>query len=339
MRAAVFVDEGICEIQDRPLPKITQPDEVRLAVEVCGLCGTDLHILATPPGHPATPGTILGHEFLGHIVEVGSQVSAFDVGQRVVVDPNLKCGVCRFCRRGLGNHCENWTTLGIFCDGGFASHVVVPQRALHPIAESVPWQDAVWTEILSCVSASTDQLPIKPGQTAVVIGAGPVGVLHGKMLQSAGAQVILCDREPFRLECAQRIGLDRTINVAEEPLVSTVESWTDGEFADAVVDAVGNQFDNCLDIVQVGGVIALFGMNTHATPAVRQSEITRKEVTVIGSYVGRHAFPRAVMLLEKKIIQPSALITHEIDVEQFRDGLDAARSGKAMKVVVTPGSA
>ena len=121
MRAAVFVDEGICEIQDRPLPKITQPDEVRLAVEVCGLCGTDLHILATPPGHPATPGTILGHEFLGHIVEVGSQVSAFDVGQRVVVDPNLKCGVCRFCRRGLGNHCENWTTLGIFCDGGFAN--------------------------------------------------------------------------------------------------------------------------------------------------------------------------------------------------------------------------
>ena len=336
MRAAVFVQEGVLEIQDRPNPEISHPEEVLLAVEACGLCGTDLHILSTPPGHPAHPGTILGHEFLGRIVEVGPQVTAFARGERVVVDPNLKCGVCRPCRRGQINHCDNWTTLGIFRDGGFASHVSVPQRALHPIAEDVPWEDAVWAEILSCVVASTDRIGIQPGQTAVILGAGPVGVLHGQLLQAAGARVMLCDKSDFRLDVARQAGLTESTNVDQAPVGESVASWTDGDLANVVVDAVGNQFQTCVELVATEGVIALFGMNAQATPAVGQCEITRKEATVLGSFVGRHAFPRAVQLLEQRIVQPSRLITHHLTVDELPEGLAAARRGEAMKVVARP---
>jgi len=335
MRAAVFVREGVLEIQDRPVPRISDPEEILLEVEACGVCGTDLHILATPPGHPATPGTILGHEFVGRIVEVGPQVTAFHTGQRVIVDPNLKCGVCRPCRRGQLNHCENWTTLGIFRDGGFADVVAVPHRALHPISEEVPWEEAVWAEILSCVAASTDRIGIRPGQTAVVIGAGPVGVLHGKLLQASGARVIIADRAAFRLDVARQVGLELAVDVSDTPLIEAVESWTDGAMADAVVDAVGNQLDQCLDAAGTGGTVALFGMNTQAAPAIRQVEITRKELTVVGSYVGRHAFPRAVELLEMGVVHPSALITHRLSVDELPGGLEAARRGETMKIVVT----
>jgi len=336
MNAGVFVSEGKLEVQARPLPGLSRPDEVVLELEGCGLCGTDLHILATPPGHPATPGVVLGHEFLGKIVETGSEVDMFPKGERVAVDPNLKCGLCRLCRQGLENHCERWTTLGIFRDGGFARYAVVPQRALHPISEAVPFEDAVWTEILSCVSASTDRIGIQPGQTAAVIGAGPVGVLHGLLFQAAGARVLLSDVADARLELAQRVGLKHTVNVARTPLAEAVAERSDGLGADVVVDAVGNQFPACLEAVARRGTISLFGMNERAQPPLPQNEITRNELTVFGSYVGQRAFPRAIQLLERRAIRPSALNTHHLPVSQLPQGIEAARSGEAMKVVITP---
>ena len=336
MRAAVFAQAGVLEIQDRRVPQITHADEVLIEVEGCGLCGTDLHILATPPGHPATTGTILGHEFVGRIAELGSDVTAFEVGLRVVVDPNLKCGVCRFCRRGLANHCENWTTLGIFQDGGFAQYAVAPQRALHPISETVPFEDAVWTEILSCVLASTDRMAIGPGRTAVVIGAGPVGVLHGMLFQAAGARVIIADRAPLRLDLARGAGIERTVHVDQESLMDAVQESTDGTGADVVVDAVGNQFQTCLNVVGKQGFVSLFGMNAAASPSVTQADITRNEVTVFGSFVGQHAFPRAIQLLESGAVLPSALVTHRLTVDELLQGIEAARRGEAMKVVITP---
>src|SRR3990172_1150908 len=157
MLAGVFAREGVLELQERPIPSVHSGADVLIEVEGCGLCGTDLQILGRPPGHNATPGVILGHEFLGEVMAAGANVKHVSVGDRVAVDPNLKCESCRYCRMGMGNHCENWTTLGIFLDGGFTRYAVAPQRALHPISKHVPFEDAVWTEVLSCVAASTDQ--------------------------------------------------------------------------------------------------------------------------------------------------------------------------------------
>ena len=122
MKCAVFHGPGDLRVEQRPQPQIGRSTDVLLRVEAASLCGTDLHILANPPGHPATPGAILGHEYLGEIVNAGDAVEGLKVGDRVVVDPNITCGRCAYCRRGANNLCLNMTTLGIFLDGGFAEY-------------------------------------------------------------------------------------------------------------------------------------------------------------------------------------------------------------------------
>ena len=335
MIAGVFAKRGVLEIQDRPIPQIYNADEVLLKVEATGVCGTDLHILNDPPGHPATEGAILGHEIVARIVDVGKNVKQYRVGQRVTIDPNLKCGLCKPCKKGKWNHCENWTTIGIFQDGGFANYVVVPQKALHVLSDSVPLKDAIWTELLSCVIGSTDRISIQPGQTAAIIGAGPAGMLHALMFQAAGARVFIADVAPYRLNLAKNAGIE-PVNVKETSLKEAVMSATDNWGADVVVDAAGTQLQTALETVATGGMISLFGMNTHAMPEVSQNLVTRKELTVFGSYVGYNVFPRAVQVLESGSVKPSQFTTHEVSVSDLPQGIEAARRGEAIKVMVRP---
>jgi threonine dehydrogenase-like Zn-dependent dehydrogenase len=336
MLAGVFKRRGVLEVEDRPQPDRPTEDDVVLEVEGCGVCGTDLHILSDPPGHPATEGVILGHEIIGRIVDKGSNVREFNVGSRFIVDPNLKCGICAFCRKGKMNHCTNGSTLGIFLDGGFARFVTAPQKALHPIQDNVPLKEAVWGEILSCVLGSTDRIRIQPGQVAAVIGAGPAGMIHAMLFQAAGAEVVLADVANERLNFARSIGIRTVVNPNETNLANSIADLTSGDGADAVVDAVGSQFAICLDLVARGGIISLFGMNSHAAPTIVQCEITRKEVTVLGSYVGRNTFPRSAAILESRILNLSGLISHDIGVAELPDAIQAARQGKAMKILVRP---
>jgi (R,R)-butanediol dehydrogenase/meso-butanediol dehydrogenase/diacetyl reductase len=282
MLAAVFKRKGVLEVEDRPQPEGLAGDEVLLEVEGCGVCGSDLHILSDPPGHPATEGVILGHEIVARIIDKGAAVREFDTETRVIVDPNLKCGICSFCRKGQPNQCKNGTTIGIFLDGGFARYVKAPQRALHPIRDDVPLKEAVWGELLSCVLGSSDRVQIQPGQVGVVIGAGPAGMLHAMLFNAAGAEVVLVDVASERLNFARAAGITKTVNPNETALGMYIAELTSGEYADAVVDAVGSQFASCLGLVARGGIISLFGVNAHAMPPIPQYDITRKEVIASG---------------------------------------------------------
>ena len=335
MLAGVFAGEGLLEIQERRIPSPQSPDDVLIEVEACGLCGTDLQILAMPPGHKATPGIILGHEFLGEVITAGANVKNVHVGDRVAVDPNLKCELCRYCRWGMGNQCENWTTMGIFLDGGFTRYVVAPQRALYPISKLIPFEDAVWTEVLSCVTASIDRIAIRPGKTAVVIGAGPIGILHGMLFKVSGARVIISDISQMRLEMAAKTGLE-TVNVKDHSLAEIVKDLTHGMGADVAVDAVGTQVETCLNVVGKCGLVSIFGSNEKAKATFQQEIIQRNEITIFGTYVGRHVFPRAIQLLEQGVVKPSVLISHLLPVGQLLSGVEAARRGEAMKVVIRP---
>jgi threonine dehydrogenase-like Zn-dependent dehydrogenase len=337
MLAGVFKRRGVLEIEDRPQPKALAEDEVLLEVEGCGVCGTDLHILSDPPGHPATEGVILGHEIVARIIDKGAAVREFDTEARVIVDPNIKCGICSFCRKGQTNQCKNGTTIGIFLDGGFARFVKAPQKALHPIRDDVPLKEAVWGELLSCVLGSSDRVRIQPGQVAVVIGAGPAGMLHAMLFNAAGAEVILVDVANERLDFARSAGITKTVNPKETELEKYVAEVTFGEYADAVVDAVGNQFAACLGVVARGGMISLFGVNAHAMPPIPQYDITRKEVTIVGSFVGRNKFPRSIAVLESGVLDLSGLISHEVGITNLHKAIQDAREGKAMKILVRPG--
>ncbi|HSR69825.1 MAG TPA: alcohol dehydrogenase catalytic domain-containing protein [Acidobacteriota bacterium] len=320
------------ELQERPLPVLEADDQVLIEVEGCGICGTDLHILSTPPGHPATPGVILGHEYLGRVVSAGAKVSTLKGGERVAVAPNLTCGKCRYCKAGLSNHCQDFTTLGIFKDGGMAPYNVAPERACHPLSDELPFQEAVWTELLSCVVNSIDVIRPAPGEKAVVIGGGPVGALHAMLLAAAGAQVLVSDLVEERLELLREIGF-ATVNAAQEDLSAKVGEAFDWG-ADVVVDAVGNQLPTSVELARVGGRICLFGMSERARPAVPQNAITRKELTVLGCYVGAHSFPRAIAILESGVIKPSRLISRQVGVPEIPSTIESLRQGQLMKAVV-----
>ncbi|WP_376791641.1 alcohol dehydrogenase catalytic domain-containing protein [Thermoflexus sp.] len=334
MPAVVFQGEGRWAVEERPVPRLRNPDDVLLQVEACGICGTDLHILEVPPGHPATPGVILGHEVIGRVVEVGPAVTHLRPGDRVAIAPNLYCGVCAFCQRGLYNHCERFTTLGIFLDGGLAPYEIAPARALFPISPEMPLERAIFTEVLSTVVGGTLQARLHPGEHAVVLGCGPVGLLFLQIFRASGAgTLVAADIAPFRLSFAQRAGADLVVNPREEDLEAVVRKAT-GIGADVVVDAVGSLLATALRLARPGGTVVLFGMNAQARAEIAQYEITRRELRVVGSYVGRHTFPLAIQMLERGVIQPEVFVTHRLPLDRFGEGLEHLRRGEAVKVMM-----
>ncbi len=336
MLAAVFEGEGKLEVKEMPVPKITKPDEVLLEVEIAGVCGTDLHICEVPPGHPATPGTILGHEYVGKVLEAGEEATHFKPGDRVVIAPNLYCGLCSFCQQGRPNQCQDFTTLGIYLHGGFAKYNVAPEAALFHISPDLPGEEAVFVELLSCIVGGTQKARLQPGESVAILGAGPVGLMFALVFKAAGAgKIIMTDVAPYRLGFAAKIGADVVINPQERDPIPVIMEET-GCGADVVVDAVGTLLPQAVAVCNKGGRIICFGMNQQARPVVSQYDITRNELTLYGTFIGINTFPPAIKMLESGVVKPSALITHKLPLADIHKGFDAARAGQAIKVVVTP---
>jgi len=335
MLAAVFEGEGRLSLKQVPVPTIQKPDDVLLQVEGAGICGTDVHILEVPPGHPATPGAILGHEYVGQVLEIGAGVKNLRPGDRVVVAPNLYCGLCAYCRAGRPNQCQDFTTLGIYLNGGFAKYNVAPERACHQIKPDLPTDEAVFTELLSCVIGGTERVRLQPGESVAVLGAGPVGLMFALAFKAAGAgQLIVTDVSPYRLEFARRIGVDAALD-ARGDIVTAIRNLTNGG-ADVVVDAVGALFPQAVPVATKGGKVVLFGMNQQARPTVSQYDITRNELTIYGTFIGINTFPVAIKMLESGALKPSVLISHRLPLARIAEGLELLRRGEAIKVVVTP---
>jgi threonine dehydrogenase-like Zn-dependent dehydrogenase len=335
MLVPVFMGEGRLEMQERPTPQVKNWDDVLLRVEACGLCGTDLNILAVPPAHIAEVGIVLGHECIGTVEGVGAGVKYVRQGDRVVVAPRLHCNQCRYCRRGLPNQCEDYKTLGVHRDGGLAPYVVAPERALYKISRAVALDDAVFAEVLSCVFGGTTRVAVNPGESVVILGAGPVGLLFGMLYRASGAgKIIVTDIAPFRLEIARKNGADVVINSREQDVEAIVKEQT-GLGADIVVDGVGALLPQALKLARRGGRIVLFGLQAHALPPVSQYLITRYELTVQGAFGGANQFPGVVQMLESAVIHPSSLITHRVAAANAPEAFNAMRAGETMKVIVT----
>ena len=334
MKAAVFADVGRLAVLDCPDPRVERPDDVVIDVEACGVCGTDLHILDDPPTHPARIGVVLGHEIVGRVAAVGADVVSLAPGDRVVVAPNLWCGECRWCRRGRLNQCENATTVGIFVDGGLAPHVRVPARACHPIGDDLPAHVAALAEPLSTVVHGAREAAVFPGETALVLGAGPVGLLFTAVLRAGGARVLVVEPASERAELARAMGAERVLDPRAEEVSGAVADVTDGLGADVVVDAVGTQLPAALDAVAKGGRIVLFGVSTDARAEIAQARVTRDELMLLGAYVGQHVFPDAIRILEARDIDFEPLVTHRVAVDALPGALGELRAGRAAKVEV-----
>jgi threonine dehydrogenase-like Zn-dependent dehydrogenase len=334
MYVPIFKGEGRLEYEERPVPQIEQPADVLVKIEACGICGTDLNILAVPPAHKATPNIIIGHEGVGVVEAVGTSVAGLHPGDRVVIAPRLTCGQCQYCRRGLDNQCTNYSTIGTTIDGAFAPYLVAPQSALYKISAAVPRDDAAFFEPLSCVVGSVGRAPIQAGDNVAIIGAGPMGLLFAQTYRLLGAgRIIVADISPHRLGFVQEMGMDVVLNPTQVDLPQAVHEITELG-ADVVVDAVGNQMGTAIKLARRGGQVILFGLRPHDNPPVNQYTITRYDLTLHGTFVGLHPFEQTIQLLESRRLQPSQLITHRVPLSELAQGVEMMRSGQGMKVLV-----
>ena len=333
MNVPIYQGNGILEYQERPIPQLKNANDVLVKIEACGICGTDLNILAVPPAHKANTGIAIGHEGIGVVQEVGAGVNGLQPGDRVVIAPRLTCGKCAYCRRGLDNQCTNYQTIGTTIDGAFAPFLVAPERAFFKISPAVPRDEAALFEPLSCVVGAVKRAPMQAGDNVLVIGGGPMGMLFAMQYQTMGAgKVMVADVAPYRLDFAQEMGME-TINVKEKELGKAVKELTELG-ADIVVDAVGNQVDAAIKCARRGGQIILFGLRPHDNPPVNQYTITRYDLTVHGAFVGLYPFVQTIQLLESQRLQLAKLITHRLPLSDLAHGVELMRTQQAMKVLI-----
>jgi 2-desacetyl-2-hydroxyethyl bacteriochlorophyllide A dehydrogenase len=336
MLAAVFEGIGKLELKQVPVPEIKRSDQVKIEVESVGICGTDVHIVAVPPGYIATPGTILGHEYVGRVVELGDAVKHLRIGDRVVVNPNDYCGTCIYCQMHLPNLCENVGAIGIHVHGGYCRYNVVSAKLAFKMDDSVPVDHGAFAEMLADVVNGTNKVRLQPGETATIIGAGPIGQLYAQMFRASGAgKVIVADISEYRLNYARKVGFDLVVDPSKQDLKAFVLAET-GLGADVVVDATGSTLVPALEVARKGGKIVVFGVNTTSQAQFPQSQLTFKELQVFGSWLANATFPAAVKVLESRRLNLDGLISHVLPLTEITKGLDVLSKRQAMKIVIHP---
>ncbi len=337
MKAVILKDTGRFAIVDKPKPVLSDEGDLLIHIEASSICGSDVHIFANPPGIPAVKGTTIGHELVGRVEQAGAAVKGFQPGDRLVLDNNVPCGECESCRSGHPNMCGHMRTIGVDADGAFAEYAVVPARMAVKLPENLPTETAIFAEPLNCVMGAMDKIRLLPGENVLVMGAGPIGLYFIKLLALNGAgKIFVSEVSPFRAQFAKDCGATRVINPREEDLTQIILDETGGLGVDVAVDAVGVLLDGCINATKCNGRILLFGNNSSVTENICQADITRKELTVMGSYVGPHTLPATVRLLASGRLDLSHLITHRLPLSAFGTGLEAMRQGRAIEVVLTP---
>jgi L-iditol 2-dehydrogenase len=290
MLAAVFHGIGDLRVEDVAVPGVGD-DEVLVRVELCGICGTDVHIVkgTFPPGH--TPIT-LGHEFAGRIVAAGALATGAEIGALVTADIAVSCGACSFCRHGQRLFCAEVRQIGVHRDGAFAEYVAVPAALVHALPDGMTAGQGAYVEPLACVLHGHERAAVTAGSTVVVVGAGPMGLLHVQLARLRGAALVVCSEpHPGRSALAGRLGADVVIDpTADDPVAAVLEA-TGGRGADVVIEAVGSisTYRQAFQMVRRGGTVLAFGAAPSGeTLELRPFDIYARELTVLGSYAATY---------------------------------------------------
>jgi 2-desacetyl-2-hydroxyethyl bacteriochlorophyllide A dehydrogenase len=332
VRAIIIDHPGSYRVADVPVPS-PGDREVLVRVECCGVCGTDLHILAGE--FPPTPYPIIpGHEFAGTVADVGPGVPfELNVGARVAVDPSLYCGHCRKCRSGRDNLCENWAAIGDTVSGAFAEYVVVPANNVYLLPAHLDAQLGAMAEPLACAVHGMRRLGPVFGEPVVVVGAGTMGLLLTQLLVRAGAgPVAVVDRVPDRLEVARKLGATQAVTDA---------AAFDGARFEIAVDATGvpEAIETAIDLLDRGGRMLVFGVSP-AEAAIRVSpfRVYNDELAITGSMAILHSFGEAVDLLASGAVDPRPLLREPLPLDLFGEAVDKVRAGEGIKWHISPSS-
>jgi len=342
MKAAFALRPGIVQIEDRPIPGVG-PGDVLVKMRACGVCGTDiekvrgLHI--TPP--------MLGHEVVGEIAEIGEQVKGFGIGQRVFVHHHVSCYVCHYCRRGDYTMCDSFVQTTIEpC--GFAEYFRVPRTnvehgAILELPSSISYEEGTLIEPTACCIRGLSKSRIRPGDDFVVIGCGPIGLTHIRLLTIFGAgRIFGTDVVGFRLDAAKKLGASAVLNPRTEDVVERVREQTNGRGADGVIVSVGapEAVLQAIELVRKGGVVVLFGAPSRgAMLSYDVSNVFLKEVSLIPSYSTSELETNAALeLMSSDRLDLSSIITHRFWLEDAAEAIRCAAEAKdSLKVIVHSG--
>jgi L-iditol 2-dehydrogenase len=339
MRVVACTADGGLQVERRPTPE-PGPGEARLALSCCGVCGTDLFKLA----HRTVPaGAVLGHELVGRVDALGPGVDGLTVGERVVVTHHVACGSCPLCRRGADTQCPTFRE-NLLVPGGYGELVVVRPRAVAAawkVPDGVSDDAAVFLEPAACVLRGVDRALLPAGGgSAVVIGAGSMGLLHLLLLRAAcpGVEVVVSDLEPGRCDLALELGAAAA--VAPAGLEAAVLEVSGGVGADAVFDTVGGNgpLRQGLGVARPGGTVVLFAHAAAGELAgFELNPFFKTEQRVVATYSGGLGEQRRVAdLIGRGALDAGPLVSHRLPFEGCAEAVALARERRALKVLLEP---
>jgi L-iditol 2-dehydrogenase len=348
MLAAVYRGVNDVRLENVPVPPIGA-GELLLRVHTCGICGTDLKKIAT--GSHSAP-RIFGHETAGVIAAVGAGVRNFQPGDRVVVFHHIPCGECYYCRHQTFAQCETYKKVGCTAGfepsgGGFAEYVRVmdwiARRGTVRIPENVSYEQACFVEPINTCMKGIERLALRPDETVVVIGQGPIGIMLSVLAKRAGSTVVTSDLYPQRLTISTSYGLGNSIDASRTEVVRAVREQTEGRGADAAILAVGGNglIRTAMDVVRPGGRVLLFAQTVHGESTFDPGAVCVDEKTLLGSYSASVDLQEAsVQFVMNREMDLERLITHRFSLSSSVEALNLAAHPQpdSMKIAIQPGS-
>ena len=349
MKAAVYRGLNDVRLEEVPVPKIGR-GEILVRVHTCGICGTDLKKIST--GSHSAP-RIFGHETSGVIARVGEGVRKFGVGDRVVVFHHIPCRECFYCRTKTFAQCETYKKVGCTAGfepsgGGFAEYVRVMDWIVEygtvPIPDGVSFEQACFVEPVNTCMKGIQTLRLGRGETVLVIGQGPIGLILAVLARRAGARVITSDLYPARLTISKELGLDQTIDASQADTVRTVREMTEGRGADAAILAVAGSalIRSAMDATRPGGRILLFAQTVRGEATIDPAAVCVDEKTLLGSYSASVDLQeQSVQFVMNREMDLERLISHRFPLSESVEALHRATHPQpdSMKIVIQPGRA
>jgi L-iditol 2-dehydrogenase len=350
MQAVVYRGINDMRVETVPVPAIG-PGELLVKVATCGICGTDLKKIHT--GSHSAP-RIFGHEMSGTVVQVGAGANQFSLGDRVVVHHHVPCGQCYYCRKGTPAQCTLYKKVGVTAGfepsgGGFAEYIrvmdwIAASRGVVRIPDGVPFEQAAFLEPVNTVLKGVKMLNLAPDDTVLVIGQGPIGLMHAALAHRTGAKVLTSDLYPERHAIAARFGLKDPIKAGTENVVERVFAETDGRGADAVILAVGGNalIKTAMAAVRPGGNVMLFAQTQYGEATFDPGQVCMDEKTLLGSYSSSFAILDEVTSLVfggyRSGFDLTQLISHRFPLEQAVAAIEIAShpKGDSMKIMIEP---
>lgn len=342
MKALELVGPSTFKVVEKPLPKISAAD-VLIKVKACGICGSDIHGMDGSSGRRIPP-VVMGHEASGVIEQVGADVDPFRVGDRVTFDSTVFCNHCDYCRQGRVNLCDNRQVMGVSCsefhrDGAFSQYVACPAHICHRIPEGLALEEAAFAEPVGVAVHAVNRSKVKRGDTAVVIGAGLIGLLIIQALKWKGcSQIIAFDLDDSRLALAKQLGATEAYNSKQSNAVKSAIDLTSGG-ADHSFEVVGASVtvSMAIDCVRKGAGVTLVGNLSPEVTMPLQKVVTR-ELTLFGSCAINGEYPEALTAIAQGHIQVRPLITAQINLDDAPSWFSKLKAAQQpyLKVLVCP---